>query len=156
MAVQYQHTQIGYAILSIILGGGIVATLPALLLIDDLGALVWIGVAPLMIAAVLFGSLTVRVTDDTLTWYFGPGFLRQALPLSSIERVEVVQTSVMDGWGIRKIRDGWLYTVSGLDAVEVETANGDWVRIGTNEPQRLADVLNASSESEAVPYDTSR
>lgn len=149
MAVQYQHTHIGYVILFSILGGGMVAILPALFLIEGPSSshLVWVSVAPLLAAAVLFGSLTVRVTDETLSWFFGPGLLRQTLPLASIDRVEAVQTSVMDGWGVRKIREGWLYTVSGFDAVEVETTDGDWVRIGTDEPERLADVLASAAST---------
>lgn len=36
-----------------------------------------------------------------------------------------------------------VYYMSGCDAVEVETADGAVVRIGTGEPERLADVLRS-------------
>jgi hypothetical protein len=39
------------------------------------------------------------------------------------------------------LSDGWLYNVAGLDAVEIETTEGDVIRIGTDEPDRLANAL---------------
>lgn len=91
--------------------------------------------------AILFSSLTVRVDDETLVWYFGPHFWTNTLPLSRIERVEGVRNSPWHGWGIRMLSGGWLYNVSGLDAVEIETSDGEVVRIGTDEPNQLSSVL---------------
>ena len=39
------------------------------------------------------------------------------------------------------LSDGWLYNVSGLDAVEIETSDGDVIRLGTDEPNQLSSVL---------------
>jgi len=47
------------------------------------------------------------------------------------------------GWGIRRIHDGWLYNVSGLNAVELVMGNGKKFRIGTDQPRRLADSIQA-------------
>jgi len=47
------------------------------------------------------------------------------------------------GWGIRLIPGGWLYNVSGLDAVELKMKNGRIFRIGTDEAQRLAEFIQA-------------
>jgi len=45
----------------------------------------------------------------------------------------------------RDSRPGWrLYSVSGLDAVELHLKNGDIRRIGTDDPKGLAAALNAS------------
>ena len=41
------------------------------------------------------------------------------------------------GWGTRLTPHGWLYNVSGFDAVEVEFKTGKKVRIGTDESQTL-------------------
>jgi hypothetical protein len=48
------------------------------------------------------------------------------------------------GWGIRRIGRGqWLFNVSGLDAVELSMKNGKTYRIGTDEPQRLCEVVQS-------------
>jgi hypothetical protein len=47
------------------------------------------------------------------------------------------------GWGIRLIPGGWLYNVSGLDAVELKMKNGRVYRIGTDEPRKLAEFIQA-------------
>lgn len=49
------------------------------------------------------------------------------------------------GLGIRKIRDGWLYSVSGLDAVEIETTDEEVIRLGTVEPHRRARTLKSAN-----------
>ena len=141
MPLRYQHTQIGYTLLGIVLPIGLLSLTPPLLFLDDLGVGFWLSVGVLGVTAGLFGSLTVRVADGRLVWYFGPWFWRNAIPTAEIEEVEIVQTSISHGWGIRQLREGWLYNVSGFDAVKVETSKGSTVLIGTDEPNRLASVL---------------
>jgi len=141
MRTPYEHTQIGYVILGAALGGGLVGLVPAVLLVESPGPSLWFGGGILGAVAILFSSLTVRVDDETLVWYFGPHFWTKTLPLSRIERAEPVRNSPWHGWGIRMLSEGWLYNVSGLDAVEIETSDGEVVRIGTDEPTRLSSVL---------------
>lgn len=100
-------------------------------------------IAAVVGSAALFGSLTIRVADDTLIWYFGPRFWRNTLSLDAIEHVETVQNAWIHGWGMQRMGGGWLYNVAGFDAVKVETTDGAVVRIGTDEPERLADVLTS-------------
>lgn len=150
MATRYEHTQIGYVILGTVLGVGLVGLLPAYVLLDSPeGFGFWLATGAIGIGVMLFNSLTVRIEDDVFTWYFGPQFWQNTLPLSSIERVERVRNSPWHGWGIRMLADGWLYNVSGLDAVEIETSDGDVIRIGTDEPDRLATVLKNASPGSA-------
>lgn len=141
MQSPYEHTQVGYVILGAALGAGLVGLLPAVLVVESPGPSLWVGGGILGAVAILFSSLTVRVDDETLVWYFGPHFWTNTLPLSRIERVEAVRNSPWHGWGIRMLSDGWLYNVSGLDAVEIETSDGDVVRLGTDEPNQLSSVL---------------
>ena len=142
---EYEHTQFGYVILGAVLGAGLLGWLPTLLM-ESAGYGFWVSMCVLGIAGLLFSSLTVRITEDKLIWYFGPRFWKNTLPLSAIEQVEPVRISPWNGWGIRMLSDGWLYNVSGLDAVKIETTDGDVIRIGTDEPNRLANTLR-----EAVP-----
>jgi hypothetical protein len=54
----------------------------------------------------------------------------------------VVRNRWYYGWGIRITPRGWLYNVSGLDAVELALKNGKCVRIGSDEPHALARAID--------------
>ena len=45
------------------------------------------------------------------------------------------------GWGLRRTRRGWLYNVSGFDAVLLRLTNGRSVMVGTDEPRRLKTAI---------------
>ena len=89
----------------------------------------------------LFSSLTVEVTDDAINWHFGPGFWKKSIPRVEITLAQRVRTKVRYGWGIRRIPKGWLYNVSGLDAVAITRASGKTIMIGTDEPDALVAAL---------------
>ena len=93
--------------------------------------------------AFLFSSLTVEVNKYELRWFFGPGFWNYRLSLSEIKDVAVVRNRWWNGWGIRMARGFRLYNVSGLDAVELRVGPNDIRRIGTDDPQGLADALKS-------------
>ena len=57
------------------------------------------------------------------------------------ERLWVVHTNPLYGWGIRYPFDGWLYNVSGLQAVELTVKGEGNLRIGTDEPETLVAAL---------------
>ena len=137
----YEHTQPGYAIGSIFIGTGLLIVL-AMFTAEGQSASVVTGVLGLMfIGAVLFSSLTVSVTRATLKFYFGPGFWSKRIPVGDITSIRVVQNSWWYGWGIRYTPHGWLYNVSGLQAVEIEIEGDRSIRIGTDKPERLKKAL---------------
>jgi len=140
--MSYRHTQSGIVMIAACLLAG---TLSA--------AMAWhsgqwpasIVLIILMIAAAfLFSSLTVEIGEDELRWYFGPGFWTYRLPLTEIEDVAVVRNHWWNGFGIRMGAGRRLYNVSGLDAVELKVGPNDVRRIGTDDPQGLADALRSS------------
>lgn len=142
MALLYENTQVGYLIIGVIAGCFLGVFVPMMVLLPDHGGWgLWGGVVVLVGSGVLFHSLTVRVDEKRLIWYFGPRFWQNELALEDIVRVERVRNSPLMGWGIRWWGEGWLYNVSGLDAVEIETIDGTVLRIGTDEPERLIDAL---------------
>ena len=94
-------------------------------------------------AAVIFSSLTVEVADNELRWHFGPGFWNYRLSLDEITDVAVVRNHWWNGWGIRMAPGFRLYNVSGLDAVELKLRSNEVRRIGTDDPQGLADALRS-------------
>jgi hypothetical protein len=106
-------------------------------------------VAPVILAIslVLFHSLTLRVSRDGVSFAFGPGLIRKKIPLSDIESARAVKNHWYHGWGIKKISGGWLYNVSGFDAVELLHKNGRKTRIGTDEPKNLLAAINSAIEN---------
>ncbi len=138
--VRYEHTQMGAAIvLSLVAAGAVMAWVISTQPGDALpvGILVFV---LLLASAALFVSLTVRVTDEEMVVSFGVGLVRKRIPLRDIEEVRAVRNPWYYGWGIHVTPRGWLYSVSGLDAVEIETVKSRFM-VGTDEPQRLLRAL---------------
>lgn len=138
--IRYEHTQRGTTILVTLLTGmllllGLTSVHPA-----SQGLLFTI-IGVLGICGFLFSSLTVRITDRALRWEFGFGLLRKEIPLAEIERAEVTETTFLQGWGIHHTSRGWLYNVSGFQAVVVRLKNGKTFLLGTDEPERLRAAL---------------
>jgi hypothetical protein len=104
-------------------------------------AVVLVGAAVAALLGWTWGSLTVRVADGRLQLHFGPGWPRKSWPLEDIAAVELTRTTFADGWGVHRTRRGWLYNVSGLDAVALELKDGRTVLVGTDEPRRLRAAL---------------
>lgn len=92
-------------------------------------------------AAILFSSLTIEVTADTLSWRFGPGLIHKELALSEIASAEMVRSTWLDGWGIHYTRRGWLYNVSGLDALLIKRKDGKALLLGSDDPVGLWETL---------------
>jgi hypothetical protein len=99
-------------------------------------------IATLIVLRWLFGSLTVVIDDEELRHYFGPKFWKKSYQLQEIEAVKQVRNSWIFGWGIRLTPHGWLYNVSGLDAVEIKLRSGRKFRIGTDDPQGIVDTIS--------------
>ncbi|HMJ88514.1 MAG TPA: hypothetical protein VK530_01790 [Candidatus Acidoferrum sp.] len=105
-------------------------------------------VAPLMIlAGWLFHSLAIEVNDGELRWQFGPGFIHKQVPLEEIKSVTRVRTNFIEGWGIHFSRFGWLYNVSGYDAVAIALKSGKQFALGTDEPDALVTAIARSTEA---------
>ncbi|MEM7358176.1 MAG: helix-turn-helix transcriptional regulator [Pseudomonadota bacterium] len=95
----------------------------------------------LTVVCVLFATLTTRVTAEYLQWHFTFGFLGKKLALQDIASHRVVRNKVWWGLGLRLLPKGWLYCVSGLDAVEVVHKDGRITRIGTDEAPALDQAI---------------
>jgi len=101
--------------------------------------------ATLMLACLLllFSSLTVEVAAGVIDVSFGVGIIRRHIPIVRIRKVEVVRNHWYYGWGIRLTPHGWLWSVSGLGAVQLTFDDGHHFRIGSDEPDALAQVLKS-------------
>ena len=112
------------------------------------GAFGWVlllVVALMAFAGWLFGALTVTVDESRIVIAFGPGWPRKTIPLTQVRGAGPVRNRWWYGWGIRLTPHGWLWNVSGLDAVEVELSHGRCLRIGTDEPQELTAAIRQAS-----------
>jgi hypothetical protein len=88
-----------------------------------------------------FSSLTVEVSAEELVWFFGPGVWRKSVARDEIVSATRVRNKWSWGWGIHLTPSGWLYNVSGMEAVEIALRNGKTLRIGSDEASALADAL---------------
>jgi hypothetical protein len=139
----YRHTQFGY----IMVGLNMAVFLIVVLFMPH--RLPWpvlpLVVAVLVLITLVFGWLTVAIRQGRLTLRFGIGLIRKSFPISEIRSCRPVRNSWAYGWGIRMTPHGWLYNVSGLDAVEIALADGKKVRVGTDEPDALCRAIDAAA-----------
>jgi hypothetical protein len=98
-------------------------------------------VVVLAVVAWLFRSITVEVTPEEIRWQFGGGWLRRRFPLRDVAVAEAVRTTWLDGWGIHYTQHGWLYNVSGSDAVALRFSDGRRVAVGTDDPAGLVSAI---------------
>lgn len=140
---RYEHRQDG-GITRIAFGIGALV-LPALLLLDRASSPAAYVAAPVLLLAFLaFDGLRIRVTAQELAWRFGHlGFPRGRVALADIAGAEVTHTSFWEGWGIRRTRRGWLYNVSGYDAVLITRRDGKTLLLGSDEPRKLKAAIEA-------------
>jgi hypothetical protein len=99
-------------------------------------------VGVLAIVGAIFTRLTIRVDAHAVTWHFGWGWPGGAISTSEIERAEVTQTNLLEGWGIHwTIWHGWLWNAGGFAAVEISKRNSGAVTLGTDDPQGLLQAI---------------
>ena len=101
-------------------------------------------------AFLMMSSLTVSIDQEYIRLRFGPSMWKKAIPLNNITECNPVQNTWTNGWGIHYIGKGcWLYNIAGLDAVEILLKNGKRKRIGTDEPEELAEAIRRAIEQTA-------
>ncbi len=138
--MNYRHTQIGYIT---------IASLVAVICLI-IAQILFFGSAPLPIAVLIvlvaclliFSCLTIEIKDAFLTWKFGFGLIHKKVPVSEIIRVNRIKNNILHGWGIHLTPGGWLYNVSGIQAVEFELRDGKKFRLGTDEPDKLMQAVS--------------
>jgi hypothetical protein len=136
----YEHRQPGWLLLGMMGGAAVLL----LIVMSQEHYVPWYAGIPLVVlalAAYLFSGLTVRVDHTSVGVRFGPGLIRKTFSIGDIASCSRVRNRWWYGWGIRKIPGGWLYNVSGLDAVELKMKGGRVYRIGTDEPRALEEAV---------------
>lgn len=135
----YSHTQRGYVVIAICVATVpfvLASTLPVLPLSAAVSCLV------IATVLVLFSSLTITVDQTRVVAAFGPGLVRFGWDREDIVGVAPIRTRFIAGYGIRyMIGRGWLFNVSGLDAVAVSLKNGRTIHLGTDDVDGLVAAL---------------
>ena len=137
---RYQHTQIGHVI---------IWSLLAIILIAS-GGLMGSSLHPeppvivsiiLLVCLVLFCKLRIAIDDETLGASFGPGIIRRKVRLAEIVRCDPIRIRWWYGCGIHLTPYGWLYNVSGFDAVAITLRDGRKFALGTDDPHGLTAAI---------------
>ncbi len=138
----YRHCQPGRTILWILMGF-VALFLGIALMVTNPQVAWWLRAASgvYVLAALLFFNLTITVDDREVRAVFGVGLVRKTARLEDIAAVEAVRNRWWYGWGVKYTVKGWLYSVSGLEAVEMRLKNGKRFRLGTDEPEVLCAAI---------------
>ena len=104
-------------------------------------SVVWIVILIGLIVGTLFWGLTVEVNKDIIRLSFGFGIIHRSIPRERIATVTQVRNRWWYRLGIKWTPHGWMWSISGLDAVELTYHTGKKFRIGTDEPEALLEAL---------------
>lgn len=140
----YKHTQEGWAIIIIGVLMGLVPLVILLVTFNGRAERICIAIAIFIVLAVivLLRNLTATVDEDKIGVRFGPGLFRKKFEINQIESSRCVKIWPFLEWGISFYpKRGWVYSVSGLDAVEITMKNGKKYRIGSNQPVKLIQAI---------------
>ncbi len=104
-------------------------------------SIAWIVILIGSIVGALFWGLAVEVNKDIVRLAFGFGIIHRSIPRERIAAVTRVRNRWWYSLGIRLTPHGWMWNISGLDAVELTYHDGKKFRIGTDEPEALLEAL---------------
>ena len=151
--ILYQHRQYGLlTVVAVIVSAALLLTLLWLFSSEQANpARVTMSIVAVTVILVLFlfSSLNVTVSEELLVLHFGPGVISKRIKLEEVREVQPVRNRWYYGWGIRLTPHGWLFNVSGLDAVELLLGSGRRFRVGTDEPEVLARAIQNARRTAA-------
>jgi hypothetical protein len=147
----YRHRQVGllFGIVAVtVLIGGLILV-RTLSLHGEQYSWLMVGLPVVITVATLalFSVLEISIDERALTWRFLPVFITKSVSLADILEAKPTRTSFIYGWGIHYTDRGWLYNVSGLDAVHVRMRDGKQFMLGTDEPAELANAINRGKKT---------
>jgi len=143
----YRHTQVATLVL---VSGAIAVILVVTLMLRTAAHPIALAVTVLLLLCIaMFHSLTVEVTDKAVRVRFGLGPIGKSFPTPAIQEARVVRNPWYYGWGIRWFPRGWLFNVSGFDAVELVMRDRQVYRIGTDQPNELLGAIESVRATES-------
>jgi hypothetical protein len=144
--MRYEHTQIGYLIICVLFAATVCVAIAGIVAPSDRGVLLIDATIELilLICAIMFCKLTIKIDEETLQVCFGIGLICKKVPLIEIVGCESIRIRWWYGWGIHLTPYGWLFNVSGLDAVAITLRSGRKFALGTNDPHGLVEAIRRS------------
>ena len=141
--MRYEHTQIGYLTVCVLFGAAIFVAVTGIVTPAERGGLQVSAMVEviLLICAIEFTKLTIKIDSETLQACFAMGLMCKKVPLAQIATCEPIRIHWWYGWGIHLTPYGWLYNVSGLDAVAITLRDRRKFASGTDDPQALVDAI---------------
>lgn len=139
----YSHRQRGTVIL-LSLGLTVVLIAALFVAVPESSIVMGMVFAILLATIALFYSLTIEVDSESLMWSFGIGLIKDRVRIDDIKEVRVVTNPWYYGWGIHLTPAGWLYNVSGRQAVELRLTSDKTFRLGTDDPEGLAQSIRSA------------
>ena len=144
MMPKYEHKQksgIPFYLILLILLAVVITTLTFPENPKPLVAVV-LSVALLLLAILTMSELTITIDNKYIWIRFGMSVFRKRYLLEDIANCQIMKNRLWHGWGIHYIgKCCWLYNIAGKDAVELTYINGKKTRIGTDEPEKLAEAI---------------
>lgn len=147
--MRYMHTQRAPIWLLLLIISAAVFTGAWLLRNDQvIAAILCGGGVAMLFLSLCFQTLTVADEGEALAVRFGPlPIFRKRIRYESISDVEPTSIALIDGWGIHYIPGrGWTWNIWGWSCVRL-TVNGRSMRIGTDDPENLAAMIQAKIRS---------
>jgi hypothetical protein len=138
---RYERTQVGWVVICVVC---IALRVVAIKIRNESSPNWQISVAVellLLLTLAVFYKLTIKIDNHVLRISFGAGVVGKTVQLTEIDTYEPVRIRWWYGWGIHLTPYGWLYNVSGWDAVAIKLRSGKKFAIGTAEPQALVEAI---------------
>jgi hypothetical protein len=144
---RYEHTQIGYLIICILFAATVVVTMTGIVAPSHRGVLLIDATIEfiLLTCVIVFSKLTIKIDEQTLQACFGIGLICKKVPLTEIIGCEPIRIRWWYGWGIHLTPYGWLYNVSGFDAVAITLRNGRRFALGSDDADGLVTAIRRFS-----------
>jgi hypothetical protein len=103
------------------------------------------------VATTMFSTLTTDVDSRRVAWWFTFGFPGGEIYFPDIANLELTRTSFWEGFGIHwTFGHGWLWNVSGFNAVMITKRDGKRITLGTDDPHGLYEAIKRF-QLQAVP-----
>lgn len=144
--MKYDNTQMGWLILNLM---GLIVFFITIAYVNRWGnqpiptwGFIFMVVLFVLIAS-LFYKLRIRIDEEAIHIVYGIGLIHIRIKPQRVDRVRVVRNPWYYGMGIRLTPRGMLYSIQGMDAVEIEYFKGisKRVRIGSDDCLNLKRFL---------------
>ena len=143
----YRRTEFGWPVLVIVLC--LLAFMQAVSVVthEPQGMLHTID-SVLLLVTLPFYAMTIRVSPATINWSLLFGLFPQRLLVASIQTVQEISLSPIDGYGVRGDGGRKLWRVSGSKAIIMKLADECVVGLGTTNPAALMTAIERARSLE--------